>query len=70
VLARHRAALARYGRPSTEPLVSAHPFASDLRASYTEGTSSLARALRAEGRPDEAEALLRFALDPDAPDPS
>jgi hypothetical protein len=50
VLARHRAALGRYGprSPGEEPLPG-HPFAGDLAQAYTEGSTMLAEALRAEG---------------------
>jgi hypothetical protein len=67
VLARHRAALRRYadgGPPPTDPALPAHPFASDLASAYAEHTAALAHALREEGRPAEAEALLREALSP------
>lgn len=64
VLARHRAALQRYGPPPAEVALPAHPFATDLASAYAEGTRSLAVALRNAGRPEAAEALLREALDP------
>jgi hypothetical protein len=70
VLQRHRDALSRYGAPSREPLVAGHPFAADLRATYTDTTAALAQALRAEGRIDDAEALLRFATNPPPPSTS
>jgi hypothetical protein len=65
VLAGHRAALRRYavaGPPPLEPALPAHPFASDLASAYTEGTAELAAALREEGRPAEAESVLREGL--------
>ena len=67
VLARHRAALQRYaeqGPLPAEVALPAHPFATDLASAYTEGTRRLAVALRDAGRPEDAEALLREALDP------
>lgn len=59
VLRRHRAALSRYGRIPLATVRSGHPFASDLAATYTEGTGRLLQALRAEGRTAEADALSR-----------
>lgn len=62
VLAQHRAALSRTQPVQTETLVSGHPFAIDLLTTYTEGTRRLAMALEAAGRPEDAEALLSFAV--------
>lgn len=64
VLARHRAALPLYGPLAKGPFVDGHPFATELLASYLRTTKALAEALYAEGREAEAEALLRFAMDP------
>jgi hypothetical protein len=64
VLARHRAALEHYGLLTKVPFIDGHPFASDLRASYLATTKALGEALYAQGRPDDAEALLRDAIDP------
>lgn len=65
VLRRHRAALRRYGPPPpNEPATAGHPFSADLMPHYTEGTAQLARALAAQGRTEQADALLREALDP------
>lgn len=62
VLAQHRAALSRYSPAATGVLVSGHPFAIDLLTTYTEGTRRLGMALDAAGRPEDAEALLNFAV--------
>jgi len=62
VLARHRAALAKYGPLTKVPFVEGHPFASDLLATYLQTTKNLGEALYAEGRAADAEALLQFAM--------
>ena len=67
VLQRHKAALQRYGAPPRGPLMEGHPFSADLSLSYTEGTGQLARALAAQGMPEQGEALLREALAPSSP---
>lgn len=64
VLQRHKLALTRYGVPPDSRRISAHPFAIDLIPAYTQGTAQLAQALEREGRVVQAEALLRFALQP------
>lgn len=64
VLARHRAALRVYGPLTKVPFVEGHPFAADLLATYLQTTKSLADALHAQGRTADAEALLRYAMDP------
>ena len=69
VLARHRAALEKYGLLTKVPFVDGHPFASDLRATYLATTKALGEALYAQGRPADAEALLRDAIDPSALNP-
>ena len=70
VVERHKLALARYGPPPDTKMISAHPFAIDLITAYTEGTTQLALALERGGDVAQAEALLRFALQPSpAPTP-
>ncbi|MBL4685201.1 MAG: hypothetical protein JKY37_11470 [Nannocystaceae bacterium] len=65
VLARHRAAFARYlpGRGPKTPAAS-HPFTADLAAHYNERTAQLVAALSATGRPRQAEALAAELLTP------
>lgn len=69
ILARHRAALKKYGLLNKVPFVDGHPFASDLRATYLATTKALGEALYAQGRAADAEALLRDAIDPSALQP-
>ncbi len=64
VLTRHKAALKRYGPLVEVPFVEGHPFATDLRTNYLETTKALGEALYAEGRSADADALLRYAMDP------
>jgi len=68
VLPSHRAALARYVGPDHAampelPKTPGHPFSADLLGIYPELTAELARGLEATGHRDEAEALLRDALE-------
>lgn len=64
VLDRHRAALKRYGPAPTVAFVEGHPFAQDLLASELQTTKTLAETLYESGREADAEALLRFAMNP------
>ncbi len=64
VLTRHKAALRRYGPIPKDAFYGGHPFAADLLAGYLATTKTLGEALYREGRDAEAEALLRFAMDP------
>ncbi|MEM6290859.1 MAG: hypothetical protein AAGA54_06320 [Myxococcota bacterium] len=64
VLTRHKAALRRYGAIPKDAFYGGHPFAADLLAGYLATTKNLGEALYAQGRDAEAEALLRFAMDP------
>ena len=64
VVARHLAALRRYGPPPRGPLLPGHPFAGDLGAAYRENTAKLAAALDAQGRGAQAQAVLQEALEP------
>ncbi len=65
VVTRHKAALKRYGPLVKMPFVDAHPFATDVLTNYLQTTKALGEALYAEGRAADADALLRYALDPD-----
>ncbi|MGH1343325.1 MAG: hypothetical protein ACRBN8_17325 [Nannocystales bacterium] len=64
VVTRHKAALKRYGPLVKVPFVDGHPFATDVLTNYLQTTKALGEALYAEGRSADAEALLRYALDP------
>ncbi len=64
VVTRHKAALKQYGPLVKVPFVDGHPFATDVLTNYLKTTKALGDALYAEGRSAEAEALLRYALDP------
>ncbi len=64
VLARHERALARYGPLVRTPFIDGHPFAADLLTNYLQTTKTLSEALYAQGRDEDAEALLRYAIDP------
>lgn len=64
VVTRHKAALKRYGPLVKVPFVEGHPFATDVSTTYLKTTKALGEALYAEGRSADADALLRYAMDP------
>ncbi|MBV1862635.1 MAG: hypothetical protein KUG77_29710 [Nannocystaceae bacterium] len=64
VVTRHKAALKRYGPLVQIPFVDGHPFATDVLTNYLQTTKALGEALYAQGRSADAEALLRYAMDP------